>query len=61
MAPECIVSKAFVPFCERPFAADDWPHIEASTAEQLDDTFPDGPVMTEAALQAHILLHQRIE
>lgn len=53
--------KRIVPLIDRPNAADDRPHIQRSTAKQRQHTFPNRPVVTEAALQRHVLLHQRVQ
>jgi len=53
--------EGIVPFGDGPDAADDGFDIELPAAEQSDDALPDGPVVTEAALQGDVFLDQRID
>ena len=51
----------FLPALEFPLAANDRIDVELAGGEQLDHAFPDGPVVAEAALEADVLLHERVE
>src|SRR4029079_10580084 len=50
-----------VPLGERPDAAGDGPHIQRARGDQTNDALPDWPVVTEAALQRNVFLHEPIE
>ena len=47
-----------VPLLQRPGAAEGRGDIDLTAGHHGDDGFPDGPVVTEAALQGDILLDQ---
>ena len=53
--------EGFFPALQFPLAADDGIDVELAGGEQLDHAFSDGPVVAEAALEADVLLHKRVE
>src|SRR5262245_6677463 len=50
-----------VPLCDRPHAAGDRLHIERARGDHADHSLPNRPVVTEAALQRHVFLHESIQ
>src|SRR5262249_55438822 len=50
-----------LPLVELPLAADDRIDVQLPGREQLNHPLPNRPVVTETALQPHVLLHQRIQ
>src|SRR5688572_11901880 len=50
-----------MPRFERPHAAKNRPDIELTGCEQRQHAFPNGPVVTETALERDVLLHERVE
>ena len=50
-----------MPLVNWPDSADDRFNIQLPAGQQCQNSFPDRPVVTKAALQCHVLLHKRIQ